>query len=131
MPVESVARRKENLYLEMLPLLKPVAEVLEHIEDAHGRIPMAVVSGGVRESVIATLASLKLLEYFDTLVCAEDYKKGKPDPEAFLLAAARLKLLPQSCLVFEDTDMGIEAARAARMSSVKVPPPWDRRSQAT
>jgi len=106
--------------------LKAVPEVVEHIEAQHGRIPFAVVSGGTRESVTASLGSLKLLDRFETLVCAEDYVKSKPDPEAFLLAAARLGVAPSGCLVFEDTDLGIQAATAAGMASVKVPPPWER-----
>jgi len=126
MPVEGVSRRKENLYFELLPLLKGVPEVLEHVEDAYGRIPFAVVSGSTRESVSASLISLKLLDRFDTLVCAGDYKKSKPDPEAFLLAASRLRVTPEACLVFEDTDMGIQAAEAAGMAAVRVPPPWER-----
>ncbi len=128
MPVESVSTRKENLYWELLPQLKAIPEVVEHIEAQHGRIPFAVVSGGTRESVTASLASLKLLDRFDTLVCAGDYKKGKPDPECFLLAAANLGVAPENCLVFEDTDMGIQGATAAGMASVKVPPPWERRA---
>jgi beta-phosphoglucomutase family hydrolase len=126
MSVESVSSRKENFYLEQLPQLKAVPEVLEHIVDQYGRIPFAVVSGSTRESVIASLDSLKLLDRFDTLVCAGDYKKSKPDPECFLLAASRLGVAPESCLVFEDTDMGIQAARAAGMASVKIPPPRER-----
>lgn len=126
MPVETVSRRKETLYYELLPQLKAVPEVLEHIEAEHGRIPFAVVSGGTRDSVTASLVSLKLLDRFETLVCAEDYKRSKPDPEAFLLAAARLGVTPEACLVFEDTEMGIRAAGAAGMASVKVPPPWER-----
>ena len=128
MPVEMVSRRKESLYFELLPQLKPVAEVLEHIEAQHGRIPFAVVSGGTRESVTASLASLKLLEKFDTFVCAGDYKRSKPDSEAFLLAAAKLGVPPRACLVFEDTEMGIQAATAAAMASIKIPPPWQRAS---
>lgn len=126
MSVETVAHRKESLYYELLPQLKAVPEVLEHIEAQHGRIPFAVVSGSTRESVTASLAMLKLLDRFDSLVCAGDYKKSKPDPEAFLLAAANFGVAPASCLVFEDTDMGIQAATAAGMASVKVPPPWER-----
>jgi HAD superfamily hydrolase (TIGR01509 family) len=126
MPVEGVIARKEIQYLELLPRLKAVPEVLEHIEAQHGRIPFAVVSGGTRESVTASLASLQLLDRFQTVVCAGDYRKSKPDPEAFLLAAARLGVAPSGCLVFEDTDLGIQAATAAGMASVKVPPPWDR-----
>jgi HAD superfamily hydrolase (TIGR01509 family) len=126
MPVEAVARRKEELYYELLPQLQPVPDVLEHIEAGHGRIPFAVVSGSTKESVTESLAALNLLNRFATLVCAGDYTKSKPDPEAFLLAAARLGVAPELCLVFEDTEMGIQAATAAGMASVKVPPPWER-----
>ncbi len=126
MPVQIVATRKEDLYIELLPQLKPVQEVLEHIEAQHGRIPFAVVSGSTRESVDASLITLHLHDRFDTFVCAGDYKQSKPHPEAFLLAAARLGVAPQACLVFEDTDLGIQAARSAGMASVKVPPPWER-----
>jgi len=126
MPVETVSRCKEGFYFELLPQLKPVPEVLEHIEAQHGRIPFAVVSGSAKESVVASLAGLNLLDRFETLVCAGDYKKSKPDPEAFLLAAVRLGVAPEACLVFEDTDMGLQAATAAGMASVKVPPPRER-----
>lgn len=121
MPVADVARRKEELYLKALPNLRAVPEVLEHINLQYGRIPLAVVSGSTRESVSASLASLHLLDKFETLVCAGDYKEGKPDPEAFLIAAARLNVKPQSCLVFEDGELGIAAARAAGMAAVKAP----------
>jgi HAD superfamily hydrolase (TIGR01509 family) len=127
MPVEAVAHRKEALYYELLPQLQAVPDVLEHIEAGHGRIPFAVVSGSTRESVTASLLALNLLNHFDTMVCAGDYAKSKPDPEAFLLAAARLGVAPELCLVFEDTEMGIQAAKAAGMASVKVPPPWERK----
>lgn len=126
MPVEVVSRRKESLYFELLPQLKAVPEVLEHIEAEYGRTPFAVVSGSTRESVTASLVSLNLLDRFDALVCAGEYAKSKPDPEAFLLAAARLGVEAEACLVFEDTEMGIQAAQAAGMASVKVPPPWER-----
>jgi HAD superfamily hydrolase (TIGR01509 family) len=126
MPVEAVTQQKEDKFFELLPQLKVVPEVLEHIEAQHGRIPLAVVSGGSREAVTASLALVNLLDRFNTLVCSEDYTKPKPDPEAYLLAAARLEVPPAACLVFEDTDMGIQAATAAGMPSVKVPPPWER-----
>lgn len=126
MPVEEVAHRKESLYFELLPQLQSVPEVVEHIEASHGKIPFAVVSGSARDSVTASLSTLNLLDRFETLVCAGEYQKSKPDPEAFLLAASRLGVDPKTCLVFEDTEMGIQAATAAGMASVKVPPPWER-----
>src|SRR5215470_7610113 len=126
MPVEQVAHRKEDLYFRLLPQLKAVPEVVEHIEARYGQVPFAVVSGSALDSVTASLTRLGLLDRFDTLVCAGDYQRSKPDPEAFLLAASRLRVAPGSCLVFEDTEMGIQAATAAGMVSVKVPPPWVR-----
>ena len=126
MPVDDVSRRKEELYFEILPQLKAVSEVLEHIEASHGRIPFAVVSGSTRDSVTASLEVLKILDRFDTLVCAGDYQKSKPDPEPFLIAAERLGVTPEDCLVFEDSDMGIQAATAAGMASVKIPQSWPR-----
>jgi HAD superfamily hydrolase (TIGR01509 family) len=126
MPNQQVATRKEQLYYEILPQLKAVPEVLEHIEARHGQIPLAVVSGSTRDSVTASLETLKILDRFDTLVCAGDYRKSKPDPEPFLIASERLRIAPADCLVFEDTDMGIQAATAAGMASVKIPQPWQR-----
>ena len=129
MPVAEVAKRKEELYFEHLPKLQCVPEVLEHIDAQQGNIPFAVVSGSTRNSVEASLRAIGLLDRFDVLVCAGDYAKSKPDPEPFLIAAQRLGLQPQACLVFEDTQMGIDAATAAGMASVRVPPPWDRNGQ--
>jgi beta-phosphoglucomutase family hydrolase len=121
MPVEAVGKRKESLYFELLPQLKAIPEVLEQIEAQHGRIPFAVVSGSRRDSVVSSLTVLHLLNKFDTIVSADDYKNAKPAPDAFLLAAERLGVAPQDCLVFEDTLLGIQAATAAGMASVMVP----------
>jgi beta-phosphoglucomutase family hydrolase len=121
MPVNVVAKRKENLYYELVHELKAIPEVVEHIEARHGQIPLAVVSGSRRNSVVHSLTALGLLDKFDVLVCAEDYARGKPAPDCFLTAASHLGVAPKDCLVFEDTDMGIEAATAAGMASVRVP----------
>ena len=128
MPAEEVAHRKEDLYYEILHELQAVPEVLEQIEKNHGRIPFAVVSGSTRDSVTKSLAALGILDKFDTLVCAGDYAKSKPDPEPFLTAAKRLGVAPADCLVFEDTEMGIQAATAAGMASVKILQPWERKT---
>lgn len=126
MPVEYLAKRKEALYFGSLAQLRAVPEVLEHIEVSHGQLPFAVVSGSTRESVTASLTALNLLHRFETLVCAGEYERSKPDPEPFLIAAERLGVAPEFCLVFEDTEMGVQAATAAGMASVKVPQPWER-----
>jgi len=127
MPVEEVGTRKENLYYELLPRLKVVPEVLEQIEAKYGVIPLGVVSGSSRESVVNSLTTLGLLDRFETLVGAEDYARSKPAPDAFLMAAKRLGVAPADCLVFEDTALGIQAASAAGMASVLVPSALERR----
>jgi len=127
MPVEEIARLKENRYYNLLPELKVIPEVLEQIDAQFGRIPFAVVSGGRRSSVIRSLTTVGLLDKFAVLVGAEDYINSKPAPDAFLIAAERLGVAPRDCLVFEDTEIGIQAATAAGMASVKVPPPNERR----
>lgn len=121
MPVAEVAERREQLFRRLLPGVTAVPGVLEHIHDAYGRVPFAVVSGSTRESVTASLTALGLLDRFDVMVCAGDYVNAKPDPECFLLAAAKLGVDPGRCVVFEDTDFGVRAATAAGMASVRVP----------
>ncbi|AGZ44191.1 HAD family hydrolase [Actinoplanes friuliensis] len=126
MPVAKVAEQRERIFRALLPQISAVPGVLEHIVDAAGRVPCAVVSGSTRESVTASLDALGLREKFEFLVCAGDYVRPKPDPEAFLTAAALLGVAPADCVVFEDTDLGIQAATAAGMASVRVPPPSQR-----
>jgi beta-phosphoglucomutase-like phosphatase (HAD superfamily) len=126
MPLEDLQRRKEELFYANLPRMKPVPEVLEHIEARYGEIPFAVVSGSTQDSVRASLTMLNLLDRFETLVCAGDYTRGKPHPEPFLLAADRLGIAPEHCLVFEDAQMGIDAATAAGMASVRIASPQER-----
>jgi HAD superfamily hydrolase (TIGR01509 family) len=128
MPVHEVGVRKEDMYFDLLPQLTAISEVVEHIDAQHGRIPFAVVSGGRRNSVIRSLTTVNLLDRFETIVGAEDYVNSKPAPDAFLLAAERLGVAPAQCLAFEDTDLGIQAATAAGMASVKVPSPIERQA---
>lgn len=130
-PIDAFAQRKEGLYYGLIHQLQPVPEVLEQIHLRHGNIPLAVVSGSTRESVVASLDALGLLGLFDTLVCAGDYRHGKPDPEPFLLAAKRLGVAARECLVFEDADIGIRAATAAGMKSVRIAQPQERAARAS
>jgi HAD superfamily hydrolase (TIGR01509 family) len=121
MSPEEVVEEKEKAYLKTVSSIQPISGVLRHIEAQSGRIPFAVVSGSPRDSVIQTLSALNLLSHFPVILGAEDYRQGKPHPEAFLLAAQSLGVPSEQCLVFEDADLGIEAAISAGMSWVKVP----------
>lgn len=86
----------------------------------HGKVPMAVASGGQRFSVEHTLRACGLFELFDTVVTFEDVGIGKPAPDLFLEAARRLNTAPELCLVFEDSEEGVEAAHRAGMSVIDV-----------
>ena len=121
MPAEDTAHKKEELYLTLIHEVQPIAAVVAHVKAMHSKIPLAIVSGSPRASIESTLETLGLTGCFDTLVGAEDYTHGKPDPEPFLTAAKRLNIDPKDCLVFEDADAGIASAKAAGMSWVKVP----------
>jgi HAD superfamily hydrolase (TIGR01509 family) len=126
MPVDALADHKEELYFALLPQLKGIPEVIELIKAEQGRIPFAVVSGGRRNSVTKALDALHLTDRFATIVSSEEYVNSKPAPDGFLLAAERLGVAPEDCLVFEDTDLGINAAIAAGMKWVRIAPPWER-----
>lgn len=119
-PVE-VVHYKEGLYLDMLDRVEPVHSVMAFVQANRGKLPMAIVSGSPRDSITRTLNALRVADAFETVVGAEDYKHGKPDPEPFLTAAARLGVRAEACLVFEDADAGIAAAEAAGMAWVRVP----------
>jgi len=119
---EVVSRRKHDLYLERAHLVRPIESVLKLARQLRGTAPMAIASGGRREVVMTTLEALDVVGLFDIFVCAEDYSKGKPDPEPFLLAASKMRVAPEDCLVFEDSPTGVEAAQSAGMQYVLVPP---------
>jgi len=123
LPVEETVHRKEELFLARIPRILPIEPVVGLVHAYHGKLPLAVVSGGMRALVTRTLETLGLLDRFAVLVTAEDVRHGKPHPEPFLLAAERLGVEPARCLVLEDSPTGIEAARAAGMRYVLVPPP--------
>ncbi|MBM66299.1 MAG: hydrolase [Myxococcales bacterium] len=84
------------------------------------RCPTALVSSSHRESVAAVVARLGLDEGFSLWVCAGDVGPSKPNPACYLEAAKRLELAPQNCLVFEDSQAGVEAGQAAGMRVIAV-----------
>jgi beta-phosphoglucomutase family hydrolase len=117
-----VAEEKERLFLENLESLEPVHSVIEIVHRERGKRKLAVASGGWRDIVKRSLAVLHLDTLFDTIVGADDVVHGKPAPDVFLKAAEQLGLQPEQCLVYEDGDLGIEAAHAAGMQVIDVRP---------
>lgn len=122
LPVEEFLKEKEVHYMGSLADVKGIVPVVDLIRASHGKIPMAVVSGSRRKPIETTLTQLKMNQFFELLVGAEDYIHGKPAPDCFLQAANLLKVRPEDCLVFEDAELGIQAAHAAGMDCLKVIP---------
>lgn len=123
LPVAETVEHKEALFLAMSQEVAAIEPVVGLARKYHGEKPLAVASGGHRRIVMSTLRALGIADLFGVIVCAEDYRRGKPSPDPFLEAALRLNVAPERCLVFEDTATGIAAATAAGMQSVLVPPP--------
>lgn len=98
--------------VEPLPLV-------EVVKSWHGRRPMAVGTG-VKAPSLRHCWRTRLRRYFDAVVAADHVKHHKPAPDTFLLCAQRIGVQPTQCVVFEDADFGIQAARAAGMDAVDV-----------
>jgi HAD superfamily hydrolase (TIGR01509 family) len=116
---ERVARYRQ-LAADHLPVR---AGTLALIRSLAGRVPMALVSGAVAEEIDFVLESAGVRSYFAVIVSIEDVSAGKPDPAGLLLALQHLRarqtdLLPQEVVVFEDSAVGLAAARAAGMPCV-------------
>jgi beta-phosphoglucomutase-like phosphatase (HAD superfamily) len=118
--LDAMVREKEEAFLGLLHEVKPVESVYTIGRDLRHVLPMAVASGGNRDVVERTLAMIGVTEWFQGVVCAEDTARHKPEPDVFLEAARRLGADPAGCVVFEDTDIGLEAARRAGMTGVDV-----------
>ena len=109
--------RKQVVAHELLRSAElPVLAAAELLRAFHGTLPIALASSGSRSGIDVVLDRLGWRSLFDAIVTGADVARGKPAPEIFLLAAERLGIAPRSCLVFEDTDDGVAAARAAHMA---------------
>lgn len=97
---------------------KEIEEFLKQLKNAGYKIAIATAARKIKTEGI--LKFFKLESYFDVIVSSEDYTKGKPNPEPFLLAAKRLKLEPEECAVIEDAVNGIQAANAGNITSIAI-----------
>jgi HAD superfamily hydrolase (TIGR01509 family) len=120
---QAVFHHKESLFRELqkdAKLIEPVVEIARRMALTR---PVSIASGGPREIVRRSLelAGLATLFPVERVVTPEDVEHGKPAPDMFLLAAKRMAVPPEKCLVFEDADPGVRAAEAAGMKWVRVP----------
>ena len=118
--VEKWANLKERYYREMVKdKLKPLPGALVLIKELHERnFKLAIGSSGPPENVDLLLSTLSIKDYFDVIITAAEVKNGKPAPDVFLIAAEKLNIKVDNCLVIEDAPVGITAARKAGMKVI-------------
>ncbi len=116
----AVAHEKEEAYLPLMAQIEPIHAVVEIAKANHGRIPMAVASGGTQKIICRVLEQLKIRHLFNAVVTSEMVKRQKPAPDIFLEAARQLGVEPKFCRAYEDTELGLQAIRAAGMEAVDV-----------
>jgi len=116
----AVAHEKEEAYLALLSHVEPINLVVGVAHENYGKIPLAVASGGNRHVIEQVLDHLGIRHLFQAIVTSEDVAHQKPAPDIFLEAARRLGVPPQFCRAYEDTDLGMQAIRAAGMEAVDV-----------
>jgi HAD superfamily hydrolase (TIGR01509 family) len=116
-----IFHEKESLFASLQAdarLIGPTVEFARRVAATH---PVAIASGGPRATVRRSLEISGLAPLFRVVVTSDDVVHGKPAPDMFLLAAARMGVPPDKCLVFEDAEPGFKAAKAAGMACVQVP----------
>jgi HAD superfamily hydrolase (TIGR01509 family) len=120
LPPRLVSDAQRDEFQHRSDQILPIGYVVQFAREVAREHPVAVASGSSLASVEHALARIGLLGCFQTVVAAGDVREGKPSPEAFLLAASRLSVPPDRCLVLEDGDLGLEAARRAGMDAYRV-----------
>ncbi len=119
---EEVGHAKEAEYEKIMHKMKPIDPVVDLVKKYHGKLPMAVGTGGYHRLAWKTLEIIGLDKYFDILVSAEDVVNHKPYPDTFLRCAELMEVKPEDCQVFEDGEPGMKAAKAAGMTATLVTP---------
>jgi beta-phosphoglucomutase family hydrolase len=117
---DQIIEEKLEQFFKVQHLVKPIEPVAAIVKKYFGILPMAVGTGGHRHAVERTLEITGLRKYFEIIVTANDVDNFKPHPETFLRCAEMMKVSPDEIEVFEDGDLGLEAANRAGMIATDV-----------
>lgn len=117
---DELAATKEARFEAHLDSLQRIEPVVEVVERFHGKLPLGVATGAIQRVCREMLTHAGLLDRFDAIVSADDVRNHKPAPDTYLEAARRLGIPPERCLVYEDTEPGVESALAAGMQVIDV-----------
>ncbi len=115
-----ISEEKQQAYLENIHKIKIIDEVLDVAKYYQGKLKMGIGTGSRGDIVKQVIDKLGLGEYFDIVVTASDVMEHKPHPQTFLDVASYFNIEPSKCLVFEDGEPGIQAAKAANMYCLDV-----------
>ncbi len=118
--IDQIVEEKLFTFSRDQHMVKPIMPVVDIVKKYYGILPMAVGTGGHREAVERTLEVAGIRKYFDIVITANDVRNFKPHPETFLKCAGLMKVDPEFIEVFEDGDLGIQAAIAAGMVATDV-----------
>lgn len=119
---EDLFKEKIELFKTLRNNIKTIAPVEEIVKEFYGKLPMSVGTGAINESAHRTLKDIGMDKYFDIVVTANDVQNHKPNPETFLKCAELMKIDPSVIEVFEDGDLGLEAAQRAGMTPIDIRP---------
>lgn len=121
--IQRIGDAKEALYRQHVRQqgISALPGALQWLHKLHRKgWKQAIASAAPRANIETILNVLAVGECFEEMVSAEDVHRGKPDPEVFLVASSKLRVAPEHCIVVEDAEHGVEAARAAGMKSIGV-----------
>lgn len=119
-PKDLVAAYKSERFTGLASAPVTIEATVQLLEHWYGKKPIGVGTGAERDHAIEQLTMSGLLPKLGALVTASDVRHGKPAPDTYLQVAALLGVEPSRCVVFEDTDIGLQAAAAAGMQAVLV-----------
>ncbi|HLQ99940.1 MAG TPA: HAD family phosphatase [Sphingobacterium sp.] len=115
------ANLKAKIFIDdFVKLTEPVDFVYAHLLENKPKKRIALVSGGRRSTLRHTLQAIQVEGMYEVLVSSDDTKRGKPSPDPFLLAAKKLNIKPEDCIVMEDGNPGVQGAKAAGMGWVRI-----------
>lgn len=120
--VTAIADEKEATYRrfvkENIKALPGAVELIQSLAEA--KMQLALVSSTPKENIELITKTLDIKKYFSLFINGDDVKEGKPSPQAFLLAAKKLRVEPKNCVVMEDAVVGVQAAKRAGMYCIAV-----------
>jgi len=118
--LEKLAKEKIRIQAEFTDIVSLFDGVTELLEALHGKTKIALATMSSRKVVDKLLSEKRIGGYFDVVVTADEIVNPKPDPEVFLVSAAKLGVEPEDCVVVEDSVFGVRAAKEADMKCIAV-----------